>query len=618
MVGCGWAARTLHVPSLRRSGVGRIVAAADPLPRSRENLGADRTFDDWATMLREVDCDAVLITSSPEHHIEPALAALTAGRHVLLEKPVSPTMAEALRLQQAARGSDRVVALAFNQRCHSGFRRLREQITRGELGTIDAIHVRWSTGAGLGARGWIGERSRGGGCLLDLGSHIVDLCRFLTASEPDRITAVSRSVTVDDESGRLEGTFSNGTRLSAELSIVGGDEFEVVVEAGRRRVRIRPYGRDFHQSYDEQWRAFARAVLGNGPPTATLDDGIRSLEWILGATANLPVCVRHPWPAVEFPLSVISSTTVGYAAIRTTVAHLRRQSIVNEMELVMVGPSEESLAAPAEEFTGFAAVTRVSVGPVMSIAHANAAGVRRARGRVVALTEDHCFPEPEWAAALLVAHQDDRSVVGPMVRNGNPQTLVSQADFIIGYGPWMEPISGQEMPFLPGHNSSYKRDELLALGGRLERLMEAETVLHMEWSAQGKCLWVEPAARVRHMNYSLWRSWIPVQVLAGRVFGGMRASGWPRRRQLFYAAASPLIPAVRFWRSLRELRRPGWTLGGILRIAPVLACGLILDGVGQFLGYWLGPGDAVESLARYEFNRVDHVQNEERSLWTSP
>jgi hypothetical protein len=255
---------------------------------------------------------------------------------------------------------------------------------------------------------------------------------------------------------------------------------------------------------------------------------------------------------------------------------------------------------------------------VTSIGAANAAGVRRARGRVVVLTEDHCFPDPDWAEALIDAHRsDDICAVGPVVANGNPGTMVSEADFAIGYGPWMAPLPAGAMPFLAGHNCSYKRDDLLALGGRLERFLEAETVLHFEWTAQGRSLRVEPRAQVRHINYSRWRSWLPVQFLAGRHFGGLRASTWPARRRLFYAAASPLIPLVRFVRIAREFLRPGRRPLRLMRMSPALLLGLLLDGAGQGVGYLLGPGNAMARLARYEFNRIDHVRPKDRHLWIS-
>jgi hypothetical protein len=289
------------------------------------------------------------------------------------------------------------------------------------------------------------------------------------------------------------------------------------------------------------------------------------------------------------------------------------------MEMILVGPSDEALEAPEEELDAFAAVCRVAIGPITSIGAANAAGVRRARGRVVALTEDHCFPEPGWAAALLEAHEDDEvCAIGPVVSNGNPGTSISEADFAIGYGPWMAPLPAQTMPFLPGHNSSYKRDDLLALGKRLDRFLEAETVLHFEWTAQGRILLVEPRANVRHVNYSRWRSWLPVQYLAGRHFGGSRATTWTRRRRLFYACASPLIPFVRLARIVREYFRPGRSPLLLLRVLPSLTIGLALDGVGQGVGYLLGSGRSMERLSRYEFNRIEHVRPADQALWTSP
>lgn len=462
-------------------------------------------------------------------------------------------------------------------------------------------------GAGTGAR------SR----LFDLGSHVVDLWRFLAADEVQELRATSRSDIIDDEDAFLRGVMIRGAQVSAELSLVGDDRFEIDVHGSRGRATLHPYRRNFAASYAMQWRAFAAAVHYRGRPAATVGDGIVSLEWMGRVAASLPVRRSHPVLPVRFPFSAIASTTTGYAALRTTVAHLRRQSVAQDIELVLVGPSVEALAAPAEELRGFGAVVCVGLGAVTSIAHANAAGVRHARGRIVALTEDHCFPEPDWAQALIAAHAGDASVVGPVVRNANPRTKVSEADFLIGYGPWMEPMPAQCMDFLPGHNSSYKRDELLALGGRLERLLEAETVLHLAWSAEGRRLVVEPRARVRHVNYSRWRSWVPVQVLAGRLFGGMRAATWPRRRRMVYAAASPLIPAVRFYRIVRAFLEPGRSLRRLLRALPALGPGLVLDGIGQGWGYLLGPGDAMERLSRYEFNRIEHVRSEERALWIS-
>jgi predicted dehydrogenase len=618
VVGCGWAARSLHAPGIRRSRCGEIVAVSDPRAGATAAFPAARQFKDWQTMLAEVACDAVLVASPPAQHAEVAVAALAMGRHVLVEKPLAVRLEDAERIDAAARSAGRVVAVGFNQRCHPRLLAIRAALARGEFGTLQSIHLTWHSGAGLGARDWLGERAQGGGALLDLGSHVVDLWRFLAQDEIGSIRAQSHSRIIDDESATLTATMLRGAVMTAELSLVAADRFEIVIRGSRRQVTVHPYGRDFRASYVAQWRAFADAIGGIGSPAAGVADGLASLAAIHRAAERLPTRARATMPAIAFPLSAIAATTRDYSALRTTVAHLRRQTMAARMELILVGPSEAALACPDAEIAGFASVVRLGIGAVTSIAQGNAAGVRCARGRVVALTEDHCFAEPEWAQALVDAHEGSCSVVGPVVTNANPRTRVSDADFVIGYGPWMAPMAAADMPFLPGHNSSYKRDELLALGGRLDRLLEAETVLHMEWSAQGRTLRVAPKARVRHVNYSRWRSWLPVQVLAGRLFGGARAATWPRRRRLFYAAASPLIPFVRFYRIARAFALPGRSWWRLARMTPALATGLVLDGAGQALGYLFGPGDAMERLAHYEFNRIDHVRDDERGLWISP
>lgn len=618
VVGCGWAARTLHLPALRRSHAGVVVGACDPLPKARSAVSPDRHFAGWAEMLDAVACDAVLVATPPHLHAEVALAAISRGCHVLVEKPLATTLEDARRVADAAARHSRTVAVGFNQRHHARLAALHARLAARAPGVPAALRVRWSSGAGFGTRTWIGRRSTGGGALFDLGSHVFDLWRFLCQDEIEAIAASSASRAIDDETVTVTARSRGGVHLSADLSLVAGDTFAVDLVLGDTRTVVHPYGRAFRRSYDDLWRAFAAATRGEPTALATAADGLASLDGVLAAARGLPAAPECPAPPPPSrPLSVIVSSTVGFDAVRTTVAHLHRQTTVSDIELVLVGPTDDSLRAPESDTRAFGAVERVAVGPVQSIAHANAAGVRRASGRLVALTEDHCFPEPGWADALIRAHQDDVAVVGPVVENANPGSAVSDADFVIGYGPWMAPMEAREMAFLPGHNSCYKRDDLLALGGRLDRLLEAETVLHMEWSAAGRLLRVEPAARTRHVNYSRWGSWLPVQFLAGRLFGGVRAATWPRRRRWFYAAASPLIPLVRFWRCVVELRGPGRHAGRGWQVGPALAIGLLLDGAGQCAGYLAGPGDAMRRLARYEFNRIDHVRPEDRHLWTS-
>jgi hypothetical protein len=310
-------------------------------------------------------------------------------------------------------------------------------------------------------------------------------------------------------------------------------------------------------------------------------------------------------------LSVILATRDDFSSVRETVVRLARQTIVQSIELVLVCPSREQLRLEEALVAGFAGVTVVEVGPVGTRGQANARGVREARAEVVALAEDHCFPDPEWAANLVRRHAEPWAAVGPAVRNANPNTMVSWADLLIGYGPWLEPVAAGDVPFLPGHNTSYKRRILLNYGERLETMMDAETILHWDLGAHGERLFLEPAARVAHTNFSRWRSWLPVQFLAGRSFAGARSTGMSLLARVVYVAGSPLIPLVRLVRLGRVARRSRLRLRFAAAL-PALAIGLALDGLGQMTGYAFGAGESHRKLAPYEFRRVDHITTRDR------
>ena len=314
----------------------------------------------------------------------------------------------------------------------------------------------------------------------------------------------------------------------------------------------------------------------------------------------------------EPELSVVLATPDSHESLRLTLRYLRAQTRRDSIEVLIVGPSDEAVRVPDRDLEGFWGNQRIALGPITSIAVANAAGIRRARARLVALAEDHCFPESGWAAALIEAHRRPCAVVGPAIRNANPATIVSWCDFVVGYGPWMDPVAGGPAPFLPGHNSCYKKSVLMEYGPRLEEVLEAETVLHIELARHGHQLRVEPRVRAAHTNFALASSWLPIMYYQGRVFGASRARGWRVGRRLAYGAAAPLIPLVRLMRCVSEVRRRRGAMPPLRRLLPLLVVGLVFDAAGQFMGYLGGAGEAVTRVAQYEFHRFRHVPEADR------
>jgi hypothetical protein len=306
-------------------------------------------------------------------------------------------------------------------------------------------------------------------------------------------------------------------------------------------------------------------------------------------------------------LSVILITPDTFDTLRRTIECLARQTVRETIELVIIAPASATIDVDQSLVEPLAGVQIVRLASLTPTGPARAAGIRAARASVVAYGEEHCFPTPGWAQALLEAHRGNYAAVGPAMHNANPETMVSWADLLIGYGPWAAPVAKHEPNYLPGHNSSYKRAVLLEYGDRLDTLMEAETVLMWDLRSKGHRLLLEPAATTAHMNFGFWSSWLPVMFLNGRAFADTRSKGWPVAKRIAFVAASPLIPLVRLVRAAAHARRLGRGAAFLARVVPTMCVGLVADGIGQMAGYALGAGNAHTRMADYEWHRMNHT-----------
>ncbi len=313
------------------------------------------------------------------------------------------------------------------------------------------------------------------------------------------------------------------------------------------------------------------------------------------------VALEHAGVAHSAAMSVIITTPDSYDTIRPLVRALSLQTARDSLELVIVAPSAAAIRGGVADLQGFRRWRIVELGVLRTVAQAKAVGIRCASAPVVVLTEDHCFPDPQWAHALIEAHRGDWAAVGPAMENANPKSLISWADFILGYGPWFSPPEADEVDLLPGHNSSYKRDLLLNYGERLESLLGAESSLHEDLRTRGYRLYLEPAAKAFHTNFTELSRWIPYLFYSGRVFAGERGRNWAPLRRAGYSAGACLIPLVRFMRLAPGFRRARPDL--VAGVYVPLLFALVIDAVGQGIGYAMGAGHAAEKVARLEFHR---------------
>jgi hypothetical protein len=324
-------------------------------------------------------------------------------------------------------------------------------------------------------------------------------------------------------------------------------------------------------------------------------------------------------PAVSAPaLSAILITPDGYAEIATTVRHVRAQTIASQIELVIVASSANRVHLPPEHSAELHTVTVVELPGRRSLAAARAAGVAAARGPVVAFNEDHSFPEPGWAAALLAAHGRGYSGVAPEMKNANPDSALSWAAMFLHFGGAVEPSRGFETDYpAASHNMSYRRDALLDLGDRLGDLMLAELFLHEALRARGHRLWVEPAATTRHVNVSRFRPALGHAWAGGRLYGGLRRgfAAWSLARRLVYVGGSPLIPLLRLRRVLPLMRSTRAGRAVLPRAIPAMVAILAVHAAGEAAGYLFGKGDTELWYSEFETRRDRYVRPAERALW---
>lgn len=305
-------------------------------------------------------------------------------------------------------------------------------------------------------------------------------------------------------------------------------------------------------------------------------------------------------------LSVILATD-RLATIRKTIAHLGDQSAAGRLELVIVTPWPSEPDLQADELRGLGSVRVVGVDDLSSLPAARAAGIRAAGAPTVVFGESHSYPQPGWAEALIEAHRGPWAAVGPAIGNAEPGSLLGWANLLMAYGPWVEPVNSGPTSMLPGHNGSFERAVLLEYGSALEEMLESDTVLIQSLAERGHRLYLEGRARTAHLNVSRPTSFVVDSFGSSRDYAARRSRKWSRALRALYIGGSPLIPAVRLRRILKDVRRAGLERMLLPRVLPALLLGLAVSAVGELCGYVAGPGDA-RRLADIELHRVRHVR----------
>jgi len=187
-----------HCAGVKKHPQGELVAIADTNRGRAESLARHfqipRVYSKVNDLIADGDVEAVGIALPTYLHAPVSVAALKAGKHVLLDKPFVLNQKEALRVVEAAKKSRRVCTVGMNQRFHPDAQRIRALIQKGELGDVYHGKAFWCRRMGSPKFGtWFCDRkTAGGGALLDIGVHVLDLCLWLMGNfKPVAVSGVA-------------------------------------------------------------------------------------------------------------------------------------------------------------------------------------------------------------------------------------------------------------------------------------------------------------------------------------------------------------------------------------------------------------------------------------------
>lgn len=294
-----------------------------------DQYGADKVYTDYRELVADPAIDAVSICTWNNSHVEIAIAALEAGKNVLVEKPLCTTVEEAKRIEETVRRTGKILQVGFVRRYANNTQILQQFLDAGDLGEI--YYAKASCLRRLGnPGGWFADVERsGGGPLIDIGVHVIDLCWYLMGRP--KVKSISgntynklgnrshiknlsfyKAADYDPEENSVEDManamirFENGASLMVDVSFTlhakkdeitvklfgdqGGAEIEpelaIISEKHDTILNMAPQvdslSFDFVQGFQNEIDHFIATCFGEKETLSPVEDGVEMMKMLCG------------------------------------------------------------------------------------------------------------------------------------------------------------------------------------------------------------------------------------------------------------------------------------------------------------------------------------------------
>ncbi|MFN3844650.1 MAG: Gfo/Idh/MocA family protein [Paracoccaceae bacterium] len=322
LIGASAIAETFMIDALRQGGAEVFAVVSTNAARAQSYAqanGIPHGGADIAALLDNPTIDAVYISSTNEKHFAQAMAAITAGKHVLCEKPLAMTLDEGRAMVRAAETAGVTFATNHHLRCSGSHRAIRDLIAAGRIGRVLSLRLFHAVHLPEALRGWrLTDPNAGGGVIPDITVHDADVARFLLGEDPQTVVAQMCASGLGqgvEDSAMSVWTLPSGAMVQAhesfthpfagsglevhgtEGSIFATDVMtqqpvgEITLVTAEGRVNV-PY--PAHNLYVQAVQEFVAASEGRGQPAATGWDGVASLAVALAVRQAAATGLRQP------------------------------------------------------------------------------------------------------------------------------------------------------------------------------------------------------------------------------------------------------------------------------------------------------------------------------------
>jgi|SRR5271157_2446439 len=316
IIGLGYVGN-IHFRHAQKLANTQLVAVSDVSKKSlnkAKNAGVKKTYMNYEELLRDPEVDSVIIALPTQFHLQCALKAAEAKKHIFLEKPIARNVDEAKEIISASRQNSVKLMIGYPLRFMTGLQALKKQFTAGVLGDIEVAHATYVSSGPFFHRDegyapvpvpewWFNKELTGGGALIDLGCHMVNLVRWYFGEITDMTSNLSYRLNMDMEDSAIclakfksgiraiitVGWFSQKNRLELKLlgTIDHAETMQRLQNPLSTAVQFLTTGSSrFFQPHFAELQYFVQCVSKDSVPSPSGEDGLKDLEAISLAYRN--------------------------------------------------------------------------------------------------------------------------------------------------------------------------------------------------------------------------------------------------------------------------------------------------------------------------------------------